>query len=996
MDKHEDVSVSNDSELRVTVGSVDVVEETLTEGVPSSEEVVEGVVVGTEDDIMIEVLGSDVFVDGICTHGDGRNSNEEAGLERQEKNVGGGGGGVEDPGIVIGSSRIVEALGEQSQVLDGGLKGGLVEESVERSRDVNGDIASMEIGVLNGEARKTGVEGSLAVKGSVGGETQVAVMEEVRGVVNGEENGGLAKESMEKGTSSVDDIVGVSDDLTAQKICISNEIFDQGTCVPTNSDSVVEVCGESISLNDESHHGGGGLQGMGGEVDVPLSECIEDRAACSLTQDGLIVGHGIEVEELLSDAKQISLNEEREEREAGEQAVGAEQAHLHGGQKIETEEQVTDSEQTTTEEEKTVTLRSTRSSVRVHQARYQLPPENEGELSVSDLVWGKVKSHPWWPGQIFDPSDSSEKALKYKKRDRFLVAYFGDRTFAWNDASQLKPFRTHFSLIEKGNSEAVHNAVNSALEEVSRRVELGLACSCTANDSDKIKFQAVQNAGIRQESSRRYGVDESTSATSFQPDEIVKYIKALARFPSGGADQLELVIAKAQLLVFYRLKRYPFLPEFQSCGELLEDNAEISLSENKKQSTGVIEHRTPMREDDMQYFTVTGKFKSQNRPSHKRKHNLEDRMNPKKKEKSMTVLMGGAYLPDEENGLDGKHATKLASSSSGKKRKAVDSLDDASMGQDRRRTFFSANVSDATSPSPKQSFKIGECILRVASQLTGSSSIPKCSSDNLSSDKPFEASVDVSLLASEDCQRGKTIIPTGKSSPDEMLSLLHLAARDPMKGYSFLNIIISFFSDFRNSIIPVVGGGRKNKASGSVIVSPKTFEFEDMKDSYWTDRVIQNGSEEQPLHQNKKDHQTVVVEPKGSLQVNPKRKYTRRRTFNGSQGLAGVKPEGKRDLSPTELILTFSEMDSVPSETSLNRMFKRFGPLKESETEVDQETSRARVIFKRCSDAEAAFSSAGKFNIFEPMIVNFLLSYSPSEPFKAPPFATIEYLEDAT
>lgn len=996
MDKHEDVSVSNDSELRVTVGSVDVVEETLTEGVPSSEEVVEGVVVGTEDDIMIEVLGSDVFVDGICTHGDGRNSNEEAGLERQEKNVGGGGGGVEDPGIVIGSSRIVEALGEQSQVLDGGLKGGLVEESVERSRDVNGDIASMEIGVLNGEARKTGVEGSLAVKGSVGGETQVAVMEEVRGVVNGEENGGLAKESMEKGTSSVDDIVGVSDDLTAQKICISNEIFDQGTCVPTNSDSVVEVCGESISLNDESHHGGGGLQGMGGEVDVPLSECIEDRAACSLTQDGLIVGHGIEVEELLSDAKQISLNEEREEREAGEQVVGAEQAHLHGGQKIETEEQVTDSEQTTTEEEKTVTLRSTRSSVRVHQARYQLPPENEGEFSVSDLVWGKVKSHPWWPGQIFDPSDSSEKALKYKKRDRFLVAYFGDRTFAWNDASQLKPFRTHFSLIEKGNSEAVHNAVNSALEEVSRRVELGLACSCTANDSDKIKFQAVQNAGIRQESSRRYGVDESTSATSFQPDEIVKYIKALARFPSGGADQLELVIAKAQLLVFYRLKRYPFLPEFQSCGELLEDNAEISLSENKKQSTGVIEHRTPMREDDMQYFTVTGKFKSQNRPSHKRKHNLEDRMNPKKKEKSMTVLMGGAYLPDEENGLDGKHATKLASSSSGKKRKAVDSLDDASMGQDRRRTFFSANVSDATSPSPKQSFKIGECILRVASQLTGSSSIPKCSSDNLSSDKPFEASVDVSLPASEDCQRGKTIIPTGKSSPDEMLSLLHLAARDPMKGYSFLNIIISFFSDFRNSIIPVVGGGRKNKVSGSVIVSPKTFEFEDMKDSYWTDRVIQNGSEEQPSHQNKKDHQTVVVEPKGSLQVNPKRKYTRRRTFNGSQGLAGVKPEGKHDLSPTELILTFSEMDSVPSETSLNRMFKRFGPLKESETEVDQETSRARVIFKRCSDAEAAFSSAGKFNIFEPMIVNFLLSYSPSEPFKAPPFATIEYLEDAT
>ncbi|KAK9919260.1 hypothetical protein M0R45_027869 [Rubus argutus] len=27
-------------------------------------------------------------------------------------------------------------------------------------------------------------------------------------------------------------------------------------------------------------------------------------------------------------------------------------------------------------------------------------------FQVSDLVWGKVRSHPWWPGQICDPSAS--------------------------------------------------------------------------------------------------------------------------------------------------------------------------------------------------------------------------------------------------------------------------------------------------------------------------------------------------------------------------------------------------------------------------------------------------------------------------------------------------------------------------------------------------------------------------------------------------------------
>ena len=62
--------------------------------------------------------------------------------------------------------------------------------------------------------------------------------------------------------------------------------------------------------------------------------------------------------------------------------------------------------------------------------------------------------------------------MKHHKKDCFLVAYFGDQTFAWNESAVLKPFRSYFSQIDKNNSsETFNKAVDCALEEVSRRVE---------------------------------------------------------------------------------------------------------------------------------------------------------------------------------------------------------------------------------------------------------------------------------------------------------------------------------------------------------------------------------------------------------------------------------------------------------------------------------------------------------------------------------------------
>ncbi|MCE3052112.1 hypothetical protein HAX54_051612 [Datura stramonium] len=95
--------------------------------------------------------------------------------------------------------------------------------------------------------------------------------------------------------------------------------------------------------------------------------------------------------------------------------------------------------------------------------------------------------------------------MKYFKKNSYLIAYFGDQTFAWNEASSVKPFRMYFSQMEKqSNSEHFSYAVNCALDEISRRVEYGLACPCLLEESRaKMKSQIDVDSGIQEESNMR-------------------------------------------------------------------------------------------------------------------------------------------------------------------------------------------------------------------------------------------------------------------------------------------------------------------------------------------------------------------------------------------------------------------------------------------------------------------------------------------------------------
>ncbi|KAJ0088165.1 hypothetical protein Patl1_32037 [Pistacia atlantica] len=649
------------------------------------------------------------------------------------------------------------------------------------------------------------------------------------------------------------------------------------------------------------------------------------------------------------------------------------------------------------------------------------------DFCASDLVWGKVRSHPWWPGQIFAPSAATKKAKKYFKKDSYLIAYFGDQTFAWNDPSKIKPFREHFMQMEsQSNLEDFHCAVDCALEEVFRRAEFGLACSCIPEEAlTEIKTQMIVNAGVREESSTIDGGDSYSNAASFDPVKLFEHVKALAQsLHYSGADRLGLVTVKAQLSAFFRWKGYLQLPEFNVLGGLLDSDAEIPLSVEVKHSAEVTENAAPDFKDDKQACCGTGMSNSQDGSSRKRKQISGDSARPSKKEKSLSDLLAEkrTNMSNGKRGSDGK-GDKVISLSSSKKCNAIDSTSDEIAAKHKRLDSISDDMtvkhkrgdmlrvkhekSDLSTGADKglpikRTFGVGNSILKVANKLNGSS--PMLKYGDRTSPKTVVNNKRKEKYDLRNSQSKKHFLAED-SSIDDFLSQLCLAARDPMTRYSFLISLVSFFLKFRNSVSLELSQGEvsgdRTKKMLNKSETAETPELDLIKDSYWTDRVIESiPEEEQPL-ENKNEVEEVLRNDPSQKDVSPVEAQSAvHLSANMESGTVGetleveaVKPADpldgccNEDLSPTALILNFTDSESVPSKENLNSIFGRFGPLNELETEV-LKSKRAKVVFKKREDAEAAFSSAGKYSIFGPALVSYCLKYMSSTTSKGSPRST--------
>ncbi|KAJ8538309.1 hypothetical protein K7X08_014849 [Anisodus acutangulus] len=542
--------------------------------------------------------------------------------------------------------------------------------------------------------------------------------------------------------------------------------------------------------------------------------------------------------------------------------------------------------------------------------------EEDGKFSVSDLVWGKVRSHPWWPGQIFEPYATSDKAMKYFKKDCYLIAYFGDQTFAWIEASSIKPFRMYFSQMEKqSNSERFCHAVDCALDEETR---------------GKMKSQIDVNAGIQKESSTRIGGDIFSDETSLNATKLVRTLKSVAAAPHSGFDRLSFVLAKAQLAAFNRWKSYYQLPVIDEFNDLLESDSDVEPLLAKKDASDMASEGN----SDVQGTS------SSKRP---RRSGVDEHLS--KKKKSMSILMYGSSsgIPNDQKKSRGRTVQMRKSVSSEKRHLAFDSLP-SDLNAKRRKICCYQAVEKLQS--------------QFSSLLTGT---------------PEEGLMGIVRKEFPSPTEMLSKLYSAATDPMNAYSIL-MSQAGLFCDYRNLTCSETTESgDHAKMTEEHIGKSSFNSASA------ETLSLEGIADSYGTDRIIQCNPEDQVLFDPEVQIQEDFpnAERENSPNLDNKQEVDGFVGNSERESLSDLVNENS-EYSPTALILNFSDLESVPPIADLNIIFSQYGPLYESETELIHKNKRAKLVFKRRDDAENAFSKSGKFSIFGPSLISYRLEYSPS------------------
>lgn len=276
--------------------------------------------------------------------------------------------------------------------------------------------------------------------------------------------------------------------------------------------------------------------------------------------------------------------------------------------------------------------------------------EQEGEqidaqksrFKVGDFVWGKVKGHSWWPGQIYDHSDASEYAAKHSRRNCFLVVYFANKTFGWCYPSQLRSFHEGFQLLWRQScSKSFLSAMEAALNELGRCVKLEMICSCVPVEARATLVRPVTvNAGLKEGVSSPQGRIGELSITEFDPANFLTRLRGLARVVSE-IDMLELTVFIGRISAFRWVRGYGRLPMPKEISKVsgAVDSAEDQISDNNNFDDQRGHTQEPDEEGGVSSPVDTSVGKSGRNTSRRGSHNMGDKYQRKKR--SMAELLQG-------------------------------------------------------------------------------------------------------------------------------------------------------------------------------------------------------------------------------------------------------------------------------------------------------------------------------------------------------------------
>ncbi|XP_047969269.1 PWWP domain-containing protein 3 [Salvia hispanica] len=660
--------------------------------------------------------------------------------------------------------------------------------------------------------------------------------------------------------------------------------------------------------------------------------------------------------------------------------------------------------------------------------------KEEHGFRVGDFVWGKIKSHPWWPGQVYDPKYASEFAMARKQEGRLLVAFFGDNSCSWCSPSQLIPFVDNFSEMSKGSSsKSFLNAVQSATDEVGRLLELDMRSKCISKEKkDSLAKPEVTNSGLNAGVVLPEVDVCRLPFPKYEPADVLDKVKQLANVVSVG-NALDLAVLRSWLSVFYYYKGGHMLSAYHEPFHIegLEDK-------NQGRNGAGVDFSVPIEvpilgpQDDDWLSTprarsVNSRSPSENKVLHKRKQrsvaelmgenknfkpesrklvasdkqgtDVEKSTTTQKRKKdnngelkgagsehpSSTGKRGRKKLADisvlspmitdaKDNSADGVNGGKLSLKP---KEINVSATEDASEARDDSDTLSTPRERKKSKylspPYTNLAWRVGNASFKSAAQAENGVSTKTAEAGERTEERETgtSQSVDIGLTGtvSTSVETDTQIVKDGKKLSfsvsdvdlpvNELLLEIQHAALDPfyLSKKGSLDTVWAFISALRNSTY-LRGSDYKiylNRKTGKGKSVPS--ELRDVSNELTEEKT-----------DNKSPDQDILVASK-----TPKKS---KKAVEAS--VAKSSKESEKGKTWPCLNLSFTPGFPVPSKKEVVGMFAKFGSLSTRETKVEKDSNSIKIVYRKDSDAEAAFKSSASQCPFGSENVSYALQRSPA------------------